>query len=224
MRRAVLIASVVVTAWVAWVWGPSVWRLGILLQTHRRCLAVAVPGNKVTLDNDPRNAAPLIAADPQYVLLGSAGPVVWFCKDWERLIAEVSPPGRRPCATVFIGDRFTPAGKRCLVVVEATCEPVANGNGVVRLLGTTMIGSERRVVRTGLFGVPFYFDASTAMRLFAGQRDPSDPTHFTIAYQADGGSGTIDGWLRDDGTVILDRRRSVTPPPPPSAASPQAPG
>jgi hypothetical protein len=35
------------------------------------------------------------------------------------------------------------------------------------------------------------------LRLFAGQPDPDDPTHFTIGYEYDGEPGTIDGYLED---------------------------
>lgn len=35
------------------------------------------------------------------------------------------------------------------------------------------------------------------IRLFAGQPDPDDPTHFTIGYEYDGQPGTIDGHLED---------------------------
>jgi len=39
-----------------------------------------------------------------------------------------------------------------------------------------------------------------------GQPDPSDESHFTIAYDVSGEWGMIDGWLLDDGTVKLECR------------------
>jgi hypothetical protein len=44
------------------------------------------------------------------------------------------------------------------------------------------------------------------MRFFAGQADPADPSHFTIKYEYNGQPGGIDGWLRDDGSVVLEPR------------------
>ena len=41
------------------------------------------------------------------------------------------------------------------------------------------------------------------LRLFAGQPDPADGSHFTIAYELGGRPGTIDGFLRDDDTIHL---------------------
>jgi hypothetical protein len=44
------------------------------------------------------------------------------------------------------------------------------------------------------------------MRLFAGQPDPADDSHFTIKYEIDHVPGTIDGWLQPDDTVKLQIR------------------
>jgi len=44
------------------------------------------------------------------------------------------------------------------------------------------------------------------VRVFNGQPDPSDASHFTIGYEVDGQPGTIDGWLTDDGIVKLEVR------------------
>jgi hypothetical protein len=50
------------------------------------------------------------------------------------------------------------------------------------------------------------------VRLLAGQPDPQDPTHFTIAYETVDGlhAGTIDGWVRNNGVQL----ESTSPPPP----------
>ena len=44
------------------------------------------------------------------------------------------------------------------------------------------------------------------MRLYAGQPDPADASHFTIKYEIDHVPGTIDGWLQPDDTVKLQVR------------------
>jgi hypothetical protein len=44
-------------------------------------------------------------------------------------------------------------------------------------------------------------------RIFAAQPDAKDPSHFTISYELDGRPGIIDGWLRNDLTVVLDPRQ-----------------
>lgn len=49
-------------------------------------------------------------------------------------------------------------------------------------------------------------DDSDRLRVFAGQPDPSDESHFTIAYDLDGQPGVIDGWLNSDGSIKLEPR------------------
>jgi len=44
------------------------------------------------------------------------------------------------------------------------------------------------------------------LRLFAGQPDPVDESHFTIRYELDGKPNIIDGWLMPDDTVKLEPR------------------
>ena len=44
------------------------------------------------------------------------------------------------------------------------------------------------------------------LRLYAGQADPADPSRFTIAYDLDGQTSVIDGWLKPDGSVVLQPR------------------
>jgi hypothetical protein len=44
------------------------------------------------------------------------------------------------------------------------------------------------------------------LRLFAGQADPADESHFTIRYELNGQPGLIDGWLMPDDTVKLEPR------------------
>jgi hypothetical protein len=49
-------------------------------------------------------------------------------------------------------------------------------------------------------------DLKGVLRVFAGQADPADPSHFTIPYDLDDQPGVIDGWLRDDEVVLLQPR------------------
>ena len=66
-------------------------------------------------------------------------------------------------------------------------------------------------------------DYGNVLRVYAGQPDPADPTHFTIPYRLDGREGVIDGWLKDDrielkpreGEWMFDRGEAWKLPPPP---------
>src|SRR5699024_3764914 len=46
-------------------------------------------------------------------------------------------------------------------------------------------------------------EALNVLRLFAGQSDPNDPSHFTIAYELDGVRGVIDGSVLEDGVKLV---------------------
>jgi hypothetical protein len=54
-------------------------------------------------------------------------------------------------------------------------------------------------------------DAGGNFRLYAGQPDPADDSHFTIRYELNGKSDIIDGWLMSDETVNLQVRGGGTP-------------
>jgi hypothetical protein len=53
-------------------------------------------------------------------------------------------------------------------------------------------------------------DYGNVVRFYAGQPDPADASHFTIAYQVDGKPGTIDGWLRDGGLELRPREGALS--------------
>jgi hypothetical protein len=46
----------------------------------------------------------------------------------------------------------------------------------------------------------------SSIRIFAGQPDPADQSHFTIRFEHDGKSNVIDGWLMPDDTIKLEPR------------------
>jgi hypothetical protein len=52
---------------------------------------------------------------------------------------------------------------------------------------------------------PVPINYGNRLRFYAGQPDPADPSHFTIAYQFDGKPGTIDGRVRDSRLVLRPR-------------------
>jgi hypothetical protein len=51
-----------------------------------------------------------------------------------------------------------------------------------------------------------FVPAGSRLRLFAGQPNSQDESHFTIGYELGGVPGTIDGWLRDNGYIELKTR------------------
>jgi len=89
--------------------------------------------------------------------------------------------------------------------------------GLPRMAGWTGFSAEFEV--TARVYAPAQLAAGSRMRLISsasfahrpfsfhsGRLDQTDRSHFTIAYETDRGSGTIDGWLMNDDTIKLEVR------------------
>lgn len=211
VRRAAFGAAAVLVLLLAYSWGPTLWAHARLLHAQRRCLAAPAPPGMVVYEDDPARAAKLLASGGRYVdLKGSGVPVVWFADSWDRLYALLSPPGRKPAATLFLHGR-TANGQRRLVAVDAAWMP--GGRDVLNLTWTLVdpgtVASRPRIIRTGSFALQP--TRGTQFRFFSGQLDPRDDAHFELPYEVDGeGAGVIDGWLRSDDIVTLEVRRGPT--------------
>jgi hypothetical protein len=55
---------------------------------------------------------------------------------------------------------------------------------------------------SGITNIP----AITTLKIYAGQPDPKDLTHFTFDYDSDGNRHTIDGWLTNADQIVLRQR------------------
>ena len=62
-------------------------------------------------------------------------------------------------------------------------------------------------------------DPPPNLRIYAGQADPADASHFTFDYEEWGQRDTVDGWLEADDTVTLRVRRSPVPPTAPATTT-----
>jgi hypothetical protein len=124
--------------------------------------------------------------------------------------------------TLFLHERTSRGGNRRLVAVDVVgAEPhLGRVHANMRVFSppvgiawpkqrTTSIATLPLATNDGLF------------KIFAGQPDPNDPSHFTIVYEGGNHRGVIDGWLQDGDNVLLElRRESVTTRPVTSPAQP----
>jgi len=197
-----------------WHWGRPLWRHAAYLYHQRQTLAYAAPPDQVVFEGDPNRAATLIVSG-RY---GRVAPLPWSERYDPPLGATPGngaalhkpPPvvamglaaARDEHVVVFAHHRRSPGGRERLVVVVGTCYIVHYEQGVtlrgqayspagwipgLRAQRTERLRDEQ-TVRAGLRQV---------LRVFAGQADPADESHFTIRYQMDGREGVVDGWLRD---------------------------
>jgi hypothetical protein len=148
---------------------------------------------KVVYEEDPARARALCAADKSYFFN-------------ERAAQYVPPPSIGLCgATFFVHGLETKAGNKHVVHLI----PYVRKPGGAICLGYTY--HDERILcgqgaRKGFEGLP---SPPVRLRLFAGQADPNDASHFSIAYVADDREGVIDGWLMDDDKIKFKSREGT---------------
>jgi hypothetical protein len=117
--------------------------------------------------------------------------------------------------TIFLGELQTPDARRTYLVG-------LNVTGESRGFATLELTTRARTIDRVGMGSPRYgpvSDPTIYLRLssnggpFAihgGIVDSRDRSHFTMKYETPEASGVIDGWLCDDGTVVLEPRKPAT--------------
>ena len=199
------------------------------LQVHRLYAAcanlMASPASPVPVyDEDPTTYVAL-AKRPEYSTVGSLnGPAAFLVQPkWKEFCAAAGAGQIQSYGTLFVGELRTPGGTRRLVGVDVT--------GWFRGGPSPVLSTHVRTFEpTPAMQLPPQRSGNTInvalgksegiLRVFAGRRDPSDASHFTIDFTVGGRAGTVDGWLKEDGTMLLEPRDEVmvTSTPAPAAA------
>jgi hypothetical protein len=195
-----IIAGMIPLAWLA---GPLAWRRVQIMYWQRKALRYAPPPDEVVLDasgefvNQKREMGSHCKCHFEYAV------------PWSRLDSLLSPPGRWPCATLFLHGRKNPKGEARLIVVEGRVQgeratvvlPTVVQPNSIASKTTAFADAQSSVIVADLPGA-----SSWHTRWFAGQIDLNDDSHFTIPYDLDGVPHVMDGWLMDDDTVKLEQR------------------
>jgi hypothetical protein len=190
---------------------PRIINYVLLLRDQRQCMAYVAPPTQVVLETDPVEAKKLLAAGADY-LTNPQGTLAYLIPpQWLTYYTPIGG-GFQTCGTVFLHERTSRTGVRCLVAVDANVVPLAPRQ--VASMGARIIrpGSVFRGPRTGQNvtrgdGAQISFDRDAQrLTIFAGQPDPNDLSHFTIDYELDGARITLDGWLEDEQTVKIEIR------------------
>ena len=179
--------------------GPA-WTHVRLLRYQARCMEHADPPGKLVF------AWKAPVGGPQVYNLGRQ------VLEWNQFYSLFSPPGGRSAWTVFVHEMRRTDGARRLVEVDLFG---ATGEMTTPRLDSTVIEPGSLFSRPQLRGggswyTPFQSVSDRrALQLFAGQADPADASHFTIAFKYGERGGTIDGWLRDDDGVLFELRDTL---------------
>jgi hypothetical protein len=212
VRRAVLGVILLGAVVAGWRWGPGVYQRGSLLYWQRQCLRYAAPAERVVYETDPAAGAALRSADRHYMLLKPRwGPMpaplpTGLVPDCWTRFGNASPGF--PTATgpvLFLHELRTPTGQRRLVAITGAFQPselpqfISGYDAEAQMIepGTWKVLPRNRTGGVAISVLSGPQPKPPHVRIFAGQSDPADPSHFTIRYELDGVGQVVDGWLRD---------------------------
>lgn len=250
-RRRIVIAFLLICGiGILLPWVRPSWNNARILYAQWRCLSYSAPPDRVIFEEDPTEAAKLLALsgyhtaesfymDPGGGVMTKSGTIGRIIQTPQNavyrppalddllLIGRVNlygtgrlsglgyPGHPQRSAVAFVGELRTPPRERWLVVVECDIHQgrfdTLQFHVAVLRPATTFAGLAMTTpVAVGI--VPNGFGATATgpvrnpgtARVFAGQIDANDPSHFTIAYEASGISGSIDGKINSSGSVTLN--------------------
>ncbi|MDB5293142.1 MAG: hypothetical protein JWL69_4383 [Phycisphaerales bacterium] len=222
VRRLTALALLIVLCAVAIRYVPRMNRRLDLLRCQGLAMTYAAPADHVVYERDPAKAAALLRSSPNYWAvnypsedgpiplpshtLAGLGVVVDFVPEWRDFYRLASPPGRNTGAVLFLHKLRSPAGHERLVAVDGF---LSAGSARLRLARSVftpaMLFSRPQFVTDDARFSLAELGELQAERVFAGQLDPADPSHFSILYETATGTGVIDGWLKDDDSVKLEQ-------------------
>ncbi len=213
IRLAVALFLVIATPVAAYLWGPALWSRVALLYRQRSCLRYTAPADQVVFDSDPARVAQL-AGDANYVISGGCA----FRKplpDWVPIHSaalRALRAGAKPAAMIFLHE-LRVGGITRLVEVERTAGSnespyFITGYDVATHSITPATFRQPHVAEQQFFTDLDVLDSvgpHLDIRIYAGQPDPADPSHFTIRYEHAGQTHMIHGYLCPDGSIELTR-------------------
>ena len=221
--RITLLLTIIIAAATSNRWAPPAWHRAQLLYWQRQCLNYAAPPDQIVFESDQGFS----------IILGptASNPPKCLAKLQQFLPSSgASLSSNTTFALSTSGNTFTAASERVSFIHQRRSR---NGNVRLVVIGDVfnLSDSYDTCVPTGVFGGsppiesvsflnwvrPRFLDAYDAdgdgypdrpfhVRVYAGQIDPIDQSHFTIAYEIDRNKDIIDGYLQDDGSVTLTCR------------------
>jgi len=207
----------------------AAWQRYSYLQLQRSCLNLSPPADRIAFDETSSAPALLLATDYLNAWRTSSSDpptALWrpdvFKEYWPSIVAIYGPPDK--AALLFLHERTTPSGERRLIYVMAWLDVLLGTHQQFMTIGIYEIDpatwnknpSQKNVILTrieGMFGPadPNHIDYASPhkpLRIFAGQADAKDHSHFTIEYEVASQKKILDGYFRD-GTTPADRLQLI---------------
>jgi hypothetical protein len=216
-RRLALLLVLTAAAWSAWYWGPPLY---LRARTHiwrNQAFSYSLPPDTVVFESDAAASAQLLKGSGYSPVTLGVGPSPGAARDlpaFRRLLSSGMNIEPGPYAPLFLHRLTTRGGQSRIVAIDFTVEQFPVPDKVIDppvslvasiFLPDTKISDDEVTFRWEAMQRPFTAECygfwtalnDRSLRFYAGQPDPADPSHFTIAYSAHGQRGAIDGWAQD---------------------------
>jgi len=185
---------------------------------HQACATYVAPVDQVVMTEDPAEAAVLLQSGKGYDKVAFSGPNYLYYQDERRAQLRAPElnralPGWWSRCAAFLHARTASDGKQHIVIVSLSAHQ-ARKEDAHRVMELQPFGMEpqswpnpQQVYSEFTGGkLTFHLAGDHVLRVFAGQPDPADPSHFTIRYHLNGREAFIDGWLDPGQKVrLVDR-------------------
>jgi hypothetical protein len=171
-----------------------------------QCLDYTVAADHVAYEEDAAKAAALLRSNEPYAV-GMNSSACFVPRPWSNFYSTWSQSGLLPRGSLFLHERRSRGGGRRLVAVDFQRAQGWAGDqltAIVRVFEPSAGFSWARLLTNSAQNLSSEPLEWKRLRIFSGQPDGGDESHFTIGYLADGKAGTIDGWLRADDSVVLE--------------------
>lgn len=236
-RKILLATTLLITTCLLWRYGPYAWRQSQLLYWQHQCMNYSARPDTVVYEEDPHAAAALLRLSPEYAPFTLQRdsdyqkhlPPVQAAKFCPRCltkllqrsnlpISQFLAQGGRLDAVIFLHELTSPCGHRRLVWITYAQRgsdftwtflsgyPVWPSVMLPATWKTPIAYAPYGVYAVSVPGA--YFKKPPLLRIYAGQPDPADPSHFTIRYQMWGQQDILDGRLDDTDHVYLKPRKN----------------
>ena len=226
LRRITLLCIIIGIGGAAWLWGRKAIDRTSMLYWQHRCLTYSAPPDQIVYEQNPRKAAALLK-DANYVGINDGRPgsptfAGRKAAPLEKLMpflprpAPILPPAATGSALLFMHELRTAAGERRLVVLESAFSKDAPPLFIVGYdvnAGCYDPGTWKMPIvdRTSGYIIDVLNQQLTKpadFRVFAGQPDPADSSHFTMTFELNAKRGIVDAYLKDGGHLELKVRQT----------------
>jgi hypothetical protein len=174
------------------------------------------PTEKTAVWEEDPATRDLIKSLPDYNIVDSHnGPVAYGVPQQWKLFNAALGGNIQSWGTLFLHELRTPAGERRLIGIDVV--GWSRGGPVVlftRVRNYSPAAPMRLPkLERAIDPAVKLSDAEGILRIFPGQPDSADASHFTINFTISNRPGVIDGWLKIDGSVLLEPRLPTAPVP-----------